>query len=183
MRHLPKATLAALLFAAGLTVARADTVYLAPDKFIESAAGSSPPQVLWLTRDLQGEISRVLGHPYPQARLRYWPAGNGIALILEEVGKEFPITAGFVVADGRVRDAQVLVYRETRGQEVSQTAFLRQFHGIGLTPALELDRPVDNITGATLSVDAMQRMARTALLLGQRAAGSADTGSVNTATR
>ena len=47
----------------------------------------------------------------------------------------------------------------------SQDAFLRQFDGIGLTPELELDRPVDNITGATLSVDAMQRMARTALVV------------------
>ena len=163
-----RTALCTLLLAGGLTVARADTVYLAPDRFIEEAVGSVPPKAVWLTRELQGDISRVLGHPYPQARLRCWPGNAGVALILDEIGKEFPITAGFVVAGGRIQSARVLIYRETRGQEISQPAFLRQFDGIGLTPELELDRPVDNITGATLSVDAMQRMARTALVVGRR---------------
>lgn len=158
-----------LLLCGWLASARADTVYLAPDRFIADAIGAdAQPQALWLTRDVQAQIVQTLGHPYPLARLRYWRSDRGIALVLDEIGKEFPITAGFVVRQGHIVSARVLIYRESRGQEISQPAFLRQFQGLGLTPERQLDKDIDGITGATMSVDAMQRMARTALTLAGR---------------
>ncbi len=153
---------------------RADVVHLDPAAFVESRIGAeAPAQALWLTRDVQARIARVLGHPYPQARLRYWRSERGMAFVLDEIGKEFPITAGFAVRNGRLVDARLLVYRESRGQEIGQSAFLRQFDGVGLTPSLDLDKEIDGITGATMSVDAMKRMARVALLLAGQIEGGA----------
>ncbi len=48
----------------------------------------------------------------------------------------------------------------------------RQFHQARLTGGRNLDQPIDGITGATLSVRAMTRMARVALLLDAHARGT-----------
>lgn len=154
----------ALLHASG---AVADTTYLEPEAFLKQAFAEVPqPGVLWLTGPTQDRLVAVLGHRYPQARLRYWRVGDRTAWILEEVGKEQPITAGFVVAGGRIEEAEVLTYRESRGSEVHFPAFLHQFTGAALDGD-RLSNKIDGITGATLSVGAMQRMARAALVLNQ----------------
>jgi metallophosphoesterase superfamily enzyme len=143
----------------------ADTVYLEPEAFLKQTFGTVPrPGVLWLTNDVQEKLKAILGHRYPQARLRYWRVEDRTAWILEEIGKEQPITAGFVVVGTRIADAEVLVYRESRGSEVHLPAFLKQFAGSSLNDD-QLSTHIDGIAGATLSVRAMQRMARTALLL------------------
>lgn len=153
-----------------LTVIRstqADTVYLAPDDFVRQSFVEQPqPSVLWLDNPTQEKLVAVLGHRYAQARVRYWRAQGKTAWVLDEIGKEYPITAGFVVADNRIERAQVLVYRESRGDEIRLPAFLRQFIGAHLDGE-RLSNKIDGITGATLSVNAMQRMARAALLLNQ----------------
>jgi hypothetical protein len=144
----------------------ADAVYQQPDDFIrEVFAGLPPkPRLLWLNADAQKKLSAIFGHPYPQARLRYWRTQALTAWVLEDIGKEYPITAGFVVAQGKLGQARVLVYRESRGDEIHYPAFLRQFQGAALKDE-GLSKPIDGISGATLSVWAMQRMARAALTL------------------
>ena len=141
-----------------------DEVYLAPESFVADAFQSVPkPSVLWLTPTLQAEAAHILGHPPRQLRQRYWTDGTRSVWVLEEIGKEEPITAGFVVRGGRIEQARVLVYRESRGFEVRYPSFLKQFGGAGLTTDRRLDRSIDGISGATLSVGAMDRMARLAL--------------------
>lgn len=141
-------------------------VYLAPEAFIlQALEGRAQPRVLWLGRQMQAELTAILGHVPTQLRQRYWVAGNKTAWILEEIGKEEPITAGFVVAGGRVEQVRVLIYRESRGMEVRYPAFLKQYDGAGLTTGGRLDREIDGIASATLSVNAMERMARAALYL------------------
>ncbi len=147
----------------------ADTVYQAPEAFVTEAFGTPPPPAfLWLTAPLQAALQPLLGHAYPQARVRYWRAGDTTAWILEEIGKEYPITAGFLVRDGHIVRARLLVYREARGGEIHLPAFLKQFDGARLDGSGGLNKHIDGITGATLSVDAMQRLARTALYLASR---------------
>jgi hypothetical protein len=155
---------ASLLLAA--TAAGADEAIETPEAFLTEAFGAQvpAPQTLWLDDKAQAQIRPILNHIYPQARLRYWRVGNRTAWILDETGKEFPITAGFVLKDQAIDLARVLIYRESRGDEIRYPAFLKQFNGAhlasdGLQPA------IDGISGATLSVSAMQRMARTALTL------------------
>jgi FMN-binding domain len=148
----------------GSTLAADDQVYLAPEAFLSEAFGTAPsPSMLWITAEIQPELEKILGHPPPRLRQRYWKDGAKTAWILEEIGKEEFITAGFVISNDRIEKARVLIYRESRGMEVRYPAFLKQFDGVQLQEKQRLSKRIDGIAGATLSVWAMERMARTAL--------------------
>ena len=141
-----------------------EQIYLTPDAFLaEAFATPPPPSMLWITAEIQPDIEKILGHPPPRLRQRYWKDGAKTAWILEEIGKEEFITAGFVIANDRIERARVLIYRESRGMEVRYPAFLKQFEGAQLADKRRLSKRIDGIAGATLSVWAMERMARAAL--------------------
>jgi hypothetical protein len=161
--------IALAVFWLSAAAAGADTVYLAPDDFLRQTFKDVPqPSVIWLDNNIQTQLTHVLGHRYPQARLRYWRADNKTAWILDEIGKDYPITAGFIVIDNHIERAKVLIYRESRGQEIHLPAFLHQFDGASLEDD-KLSKKIDVISGASLSVDAMWRMAQAALKLNQLA--------------
>lgn len=147
----------------------AEEVYLPPDRFVAEALGvdAPKPEVLWVTKDRAAAVAKILGHAPAQLRQRFWRGGGKTVWVLEEIGKEEPITAGFVIEAGRVRQARVLVYRESRGGEIRYPAFLKQYEGVGLVDDARLDRSIDGISGATLSVRAMERMTRLALYFDQ----------------
>jgi hypothetical protein len=166
MNWRPRRSLALLTLALGVAAAgfARGEVYQDPDAFVAEIFGTKPaPRLLWLTKDIQAQAAAILGHPPAQLRQRYWRDAHRSVWILEEIGKEELITAGFVVADGRIDHVRVLVYRESRGGEVRYSAFLRQFKDSKLAQDSTLDRNIDGIAGATLSVGAMERMARLAL--------------------
>ena len=159
----------------GLAVASAEeSVYMSRESFIASAfEGSSPsPSLLWLSGDLRDHVSEILGHAPHVARVRYWNSGERSAWILEEIGKERPITAGFVIAQGQIQQVKVLAYRESRGWEIRNDFFTRQFEQAQLSDQRQLSLTIDNISGATLSVTAMKKLARVALLLDQQLASN-----------
>ena len=167
----------ALVFALSVNAVHAqeeERVLLAPERWLGSVFGDAvpAPQVLWLTGDLKQRAADILGHPYPGLRLRYWKSPDTSAWILEEIGKTQPITAGFAVGRHGIRDVDVLVYRESRGDEVRHAFFTDQFTGANLDPDHQLDRRIDGITGATLSVDALTRLSRLALLLDGQVRGA-----------
>lgn len=141
------------------------------EAFIAAAFDGAPPAptLVWYDPRRRETASTILGHPPATARVRVWRDGARSAVVLDEVPHSFPITAGFVVVDRRIERARVLVYRETRGGAVQRAEWLAQFEGHGLRPDLALDGPVDGITGATLSVAAMTRMARLAIYLADEA--------------
>ena len=155
-----------LVLAAGfIPVARAE-VYLEPDKFIEECFSGEPEQkMLWLKKELKEELKEILGHPYKGLRIRYWEQNGRTAWILDEIGKVEPITAGFLVEKGRLINMQVLIYRETHGWEVKYPFFSKQFKGLRLRGNRGLDKKIDGISGATLSVNALVRMSELALFL------------------
>lgn len=154
----------------------ADAGYPSPEEFLgESFAGATPtPGVVWLQGDIQQVSSGILGHAYPGLRLRYWGAGTRTAWILEEVGKTKPITVGLVVNGSELEKIQVLAFRESRGWEVRYPFFTDQFIGIGLAADRQLNRSIDGISGATLSVRALKKLARLALYLHTRTPYSDD---------
>ena len=169
MRRLPPWVLFPPALLAGAAVA-AETVYLSPRAFLTQALGPlAEPRTLWLTEPMRAELAALLGHPPRQLRQRYWAGPGKTAWILEAIGKEEPITAGFLVSGGRIEQARVLIYRESRGAEIRYPAFLAQYANAGLNAGGRLDRPIDGIAGATLSVAAMERMARQALFLDRMA--------------
>jgi hypothetical protein len=150
-------------------------VYQTPEEFIaEVFSGHSPDaQALWIKPDLRRQLTEVLGHN-PGLRQRYWRGDRRTVWVLDEIGKDLPITAGVVINDGAIEEIRVLVFRESRGWEIKYPFFTRQFLNARLDDR-DLSRPIDGITGATLSVRAMKRMARAALLLHEHTAASTST--------
>ncbi len=144
-------------------------VYQSNHEFLAQAFAGDPPKParIWLTGALRDKATEILGHPPRQLRLRYWARGTRSVWILNEVGKEKPITVGIVIDKGRIRQLKVLAFRESRGDEVRHDFFTRQYRDRHLQDDLQLDRAIDGISGATLSVRALNRLARLALLLDQ----------------
>ena len=137
------------------------------DEFLAAAFSNQEPEqkMLWLDSAQRDTIKEILGHPYRGLRIRYWAADDRQAWILDEIGKEAPITIGVVAEDGRVMGVTVLEFRESRGGEVRYDFFTHQFLGAALTSDLQLDQNIDGITGATLSVRAVINVTELALYL------------------
>ena len=71
-------------------------------------------------------------------------------------GKDLPITL-LVAIDpaARLRDVDVLVYREPYGGEVAYESWRRQFRGKGTGDPLVVGRDIRGISGATISVNSV----------------------------
>lgn len=150
----------------GLPVTALGAVYQEPAAFIKEVfEGVSPkPKLVWMTRRLSQDAEKILEHKPGFMRTRYWQAGSKTAWILREIGRTQPITIGVVIDKGGIQQIKVLAFEESRGWEIKHDFFTRQFRLAGLTDKLRLDRNIDGISGATLSVLAMKRVANLALL-------------------
>ena len=139
--------------------------YLSTDQFVAETFGANVPemQTLWLNKEDLKQADKILGHAPAQFRQRYWKSADTTAWVLEEIGKEELITAGFVLKAGKILQVRILTYRESRGWEVRYPVFLKQYQGLALQSDTYLSRNIDGISGATLSVKAVSRMARLAL--------------------
>ena len=157
-----------IVFLAGLsTLSLARGTYQEPDEFLQDTFGNElpDPAVIWLTGDRKGVVKQILGHRYASLRVRYWQQAGRSAWILEEIGKDLPITIGFVINSGHMERVKVLVFRESRGWEIRHPFFTDQFNEAELENDYQLDRQIDGISGATLSVRAMKKLAALALYL------------------
>ena len=168
MKPVSAALLLVTLLAAWPLDAAARGVYLTAEQFLAEGFPTGEPglQTLWLSPELRGRGSDLLDRPLP-LRVRYWRSGGRTAWILDEIGKTHPITIGVVVEGDAIAAIRVLEFRESRGDEVRFPFFTQQFEGAALSKggSTRLDRHIDGITGATLSVRAMGKVARLALLL------------------
>lgn len=158
-----------LIFSSSLIVTNtaAKGTYLEPEQFLINTFGSDVPKAkkLWIKKDLKPEIKKIMGHDLGVIRLRYWDNNNKTAWILEEIGRDKPITVGYVVNNKKIEQVNVLVFRESRGWEVKYPFFTDQYKQVGLISDNKLDKKIDGISGATLSVKALNKMARLALYL------------------
>ena len=131
-------------------------------------------QVVRSTEDLREKIRQRMG----KTKTSLWEAsyityvarqGNrilGYAVIVEEIGKHRPIT--FVVgvgSDRKIRDVALMVYREAYGGEVKDQRFLRQYRGKNENDPMLPFRDIQNISGATMSVEAIGRGTKKALAI------------------
>ena len=88
----------------------------------------------------------------------------GFAVVRAVKGKDQPIT--FLVAidsSDRLKDIDILVYREPYGGEVAYEPWRRQFRGKTAGDPLEVGRQIRGISGATISVNAVTMGVRRAL--------------------
>lgn len=143
------------------------SVYETQAEFLSRAFVDSPPEpdILWLSGERKSAVRQLLGHDYPALRLRYWCQAGRSAWILDEIGKELPITVGIIIDNGYIKNLRVMTYRENRGGEVATPAFTDQFINAELEENRSLDVAIDGISGATLSVQSLTRLATMALFL------------------
>lgn len=150
-----------------LTVAPAGfaVVYQSGPDFIAEtfAPAEADSRSLWLTPHVRDQAEKILTHPVAGLRVRFFQSARKTAWILDETGKERPITVGIVIEDERILDIKILAYRESRGGEVRYPAYTRQYRGSRLSASGKLDKTIDGITGATLSVRAVTNVSRLAL--------------------
>lgn len=149
----------------------AEVVHQTAEGFLDSNLPGCAQKVLWLNAGAKAEIEDLLDRSFAGVRVRYCESDGKTAWVLDEIGKTEPITSGIVVDRGQVEHLQVLVFRESRGGEVHRDAFTRQYEQASLDDSNRLDRQIDGITGATMSVYAVSRQARLALLLDRLARG------------
>ncbi|MDX2371045.1 MAG: FMN-binding protein [Colwellia sp.] len=142
-------------------------VYQTPAEFISQSIVGEKAQakVLWLTKEDKAVVAKILQHKFNRMRIRYWLAGNETIWILNEIGKEKPITIGVHIKNNQINHFKVLTFRESRGDEVRHEFFSQQFINATLNDDNGLSQSVDGITGATLSVRATTKVARLALWL------------------
>ena len=56
-----------------------------------------------------------------------------------------------IASDGKIRNVEILTYRESHGYEVRLPAWRKQFVGKGKADKLRVDEDINNISGATMS--------------------------------
>ena len=147
--------------------------YLGREEFLHNVFGDVQPEMhtLWVTDEMRNAATAAIGWIPNALRLRYWQAAGSTAWILEDIGKDKPITLGIAVSDKQIVQVDVLAFRESRGWEIRYPFFTSQFSGLTLAADGYLSQPIDGITGATLSVRAVERVARLALWLDAQVQG------------
>ncbi|MBI2506398.1 MAG: FMN-binding protein [Candidatus Latescibacteria bacterium] len=160
--------------------------YLTPEEarrqvFPEAAAFVR--QVQPLTPQMKAAAADELGRAFAEDSLEVYIALDqdqgllGYAVVSEEIGKFRPITFMVGVApDLSVRGVAVLVFRESRGSEVRRSRFLSQYRGKSPRDPVRLNRDIVNISGATLSVRALNFGVKKVLILLQAMYGPPPTG-------
>jgi len=103
----------------------AQEVYQTPEDFLKETFQNSVPEprLLWLTGERQKVAEQILGHKSTSLRIRYWKMGEKSAWILDEVGKDKPITTGVVINQDKIEQLKVLIFRESRGWEIKYPFF------------------------------------------------------------
>lgn len=168
--------LAIVLFTAGFATAQEGSLLKEEDapKAIFPDANSFERKIIRSSAELREKIQQRLGKTktsiwedtYVTFTVKKADAVIGYAVIVEEIGKHRPIT--FVVGvglDRKIKDAALIAYREAYGGEVRDRRFLQQYRGKQLNDPLLPFRDIHNISGATMSVEAIGRGSKKALAL------------------
>lgn len=167
LQTISKLLFSVILFLVAFSVS-ARGVYQTDQDFLAEIFNNKVPksQVIWIKGDIRQNVTDILGHNYVGLRIRYWQDMHRSAWILEEIGKTELITFGIVISDNKVETVKVLAFRESRGGEIRYPAFTQQFNQAQLE-GNKLNRHIDGISGATLSVRAMTVVVELALYLEQ----------------
>lgn len=174
-RKLKRIIFVGLLSALLPSSSSAETLLTEPEvlKIVFPKAQSIETQVRTLTESQREDLQKKTAMRFSETEYRFFighgKAGiDGYGVIMNEIGKHEYIT--FMVGispKGETRDVAVMDYRETRGWEVKEQRFLRQFRRKSLVDPITVDRDIVNYTGATLSSHAIARGVKKALALVQ----------------
>ena len=121
------------------------------------AATEFKPRTLLLTAAQRDTIAKASDTRVRGAEVKAWEARSsqgllGTIVIDEVYGKhEFITYAVALLPDGSVKQIEILDYRESYGGQIRNEAWRAQFTGKKRADALQVDKDIQNISGATLS--------------------------------
>jgi len=152
------------------------TVYLKPSEALKLIFKDSQEVVKEdhpLSPELKAQFQQKLGYEAPKDAYTFYLGKtngkvDGYALIDEQIGKVQPIT--FITRinpQGQVDSVEIMVYRESHGGEVTSRRFLNQFRQKSLNNELRLHGDIINVSGATLSSNALVVGVKRSLVLWQ----------------
>ena len=106
-----------------------------------------------LTDRQKAEIKKRAGIAVRSPWPRVWRTGTGGFFVVDQVlGKhEFITYAAGINPDGRVKQVEIMEYRESYGYAIRDEPWRRQFVGKTSEAPLQLDHDINNVSGATLS--------------------------------
>lgn len=125
------------------------------------------PQWVDLSSEQTARIQSLSGERVLSPRVRVLWGPDREALILDRViGKHELITYAVAISsEGNIKGIEILDYRETYGYEIRRAPWRKQFVGKTSRDAIQLNRDIQNISGATLSsthvTDGVRRVLRT----------------------
>lgn len=149
-------------------------VHLSHDEALARAfpgARSFQEHVFEVSREVADRASRELGYPLSEHYVVFIEAvfsgrPSEYAIEMMETGKSLPMR--FLVAidrKGAVDQVILMQFLEPRGYEIERDLFRRQYRGKTRASPIRRGRDIRNISGATISVDAMNRGVKRALAL------------------
>lgn len=138
-------------------------VFPAADEILETKVS--------LDAEQEKRVRARVGHPLTQTAYTIYIGKHkgsilGYAMVDDEIGKYHPITSIIGVSpQGKVLGVAVMVYRESRGGEVSRRRFLAQYEGKTSRDPIRTRRDIISISGATMSVNAISTQVRKVLAI------------------
>lgn len=121
------------------------------------------PNRIWIDKAKQAQIKKQFNPSQIKLSYRYWQNDSFTVWILDEIGKEQNITTAIVIEDNKIKKVEVLIYRESRGGQVQNQRFTQQYYQ--KDSQYNLIKDIDSISGATLSVNALNKQVKLALWL------------------
>ena len=141
-------------------VSASATQYATPEEAAKRCfpeASSFNENTLQLSPDEMRAVAQAAGLPARSAAWRTMTAMKGDAplgiVVFDAVLGKFELIdyAVGLGTDGKVRNVEIMAYRESHGYEVRLPAWRKQFVGKGVEARLRISEDIANISGATMS--------------------------------
>jgi hypothetical protein len=129
-------------------------VYLSVEQAQQLMFGTRPlaPLPLLLRSDEIEAIERDSGVKVYPGTLRAWKADDGYFFVDAVIGKHDLINYAVALsAEGKVRQVEILEYREAYGGQIRNERWRAQFVGRHHGDPVQVGRDIQNLSGATLS--------------------------------
>ena len=129
------------------------------------------PKTITLTDDQAKAITKASDQEVREKTVKVFKAKSGEMVIIDRVlGKhEFITYAVGLTADFKVKQIEIIEFRETYGNAIERSEWRKQFYGKDKTNDLKLTKDIQNVSGATLSckhvTDGVRRVLQTVDLI------------------
>jgi len=135
--------------------------------YLEKIFQGPPPEpgYLWIKPSIRPKIEAVIMHGYNGFRIKYWDKNEKTVWILEDIAKEKPVCVGIITYQEKIISLDIIFSNGKWGKQIQNINFINQFENVEIDEKGILNKNIDGISGATLSVNVVSRLAQLALLL------------------